>query len=171
MLTLPCGLKGAAFGGVPPTAEERGRGRQSRERYKRAARAAARDPRRYTEAGAARAFTAGERADVLLSHAGPRCDALPFGSLLLADVARRLRPRVHLFGHYHAVVGPTTRPGGALLAGLEHLEWGGEGALREGSWRSTWTPRRSRSSRGAGSRQCGGTATDISYKEPRWSPS
>jgi hypothetical protein len=71
--------------------------------------------------------------DVLLTHAGPLTWETSWGSEMLSDLGERLRPRVHLFGHHHEVVGPQEGPGGSLLVGLDHLEFH-RGALREGCW-------------------------------------
>lgn len=124
----------AGFGGLPPAVEERGRGQRERARFRDAQRSAARDPRRFTLAHADAAFAGtGAAIDMLLTHAGPQCPAAPFASPTLARLAERVRPRVHLFGHHHRIVGPTAGPGGSLLAGLEHLEFLDDGRLRPGS--------------------------------------
>jgi len=122
----------AGFGGVPPTVEQRGRGKRERASFREAQRRAARAPRRFTLEQADAAFP-DAAIDILLTHAGPRCPAMPFASPTLARLAERVHPRVHLFGHHHRVVGPTTGPGGSLLVGLEHLEFVDDGRLRPGS--------------------------------------
>ncbi len=120
------------FGGVAPTMETRSRGKNAREAYRKAQRAAQLDPRRFTEDDAERAFVQ-EPPDVLLTHAGPRSQELPHGSRILRALVERARPRVHLFGHHHPVIGPSDS-GETLTAGLEHLEFDEDGALRHGSF-------------------------------------
>ena len=125
------GVTVGGLGGKPPPAEERGRGRKARRRFRRSREDRA-DPRIFATDQAARVF-AGGGPDILLTHAGPCCDAAPWGSTTLTRLAERVRPRVHLFGHHHAVIGPTTGPGGGMLVGLEHLEFH-RGTLRPGGW-------------------------------------
>lgn len=120
------------FGGVAPTMETRGRGKNAREAFRKAQRAAQLDPRRFTEDDVQYAFT-GERPDILLTHAGPRSQALLQGSRLLGALVERARPRVHLFGHHHQVVGPSDN-GATLTAGLEHLEFDQDDLVRYGSF-------------------------------------
>ncbi|MCA9697286.1 MAG: metallophosphoesterase [Myxococcales bacterium] len=127
-------LRIAGFGGIPPSLEEPGAGRSAREEFRRAQRKAEQDPRRFTLEAASRAFRRVDDIDVLMTHAGPRCNSFAHGSLALAELATRVRPRVHLFGHHHAVVGPCSGPGAALLVGLEHLEFDRSSKdLRDGS--------------------------------------
>jgi hypothetical protein len=71
--------------------------------------------------------------DVLMTHAGPEADELRDGSHRLSNLARRVAPRAHLFGHHHVAVGPRESPTGGLLVGLDHLEFGRRGELRERS--------------------------------------
>ena len=124
----------AAFGGIPPKTEERGEGKFDRELFRKAQRKAATDPRRFTIEAADRALNRVDAVDVLLTHAGPRCDELPFASPALARLNERLAPKVHLFGHHHIVLEPCEAPGGGLLVGLEHLEFHRKGhTLKYGS--------------------------------------
>ena len=124
----------ASLGGLPPRLEVRGKGRVQRDAFRLSQRRAAADARRFTLDAAERALAGVEAIDVLLSHAGPKCRELPFGSAALATLATRCRPRVHLFGHYHVVVGPCRGPGDTLLVGLEHLDFMPEDqSLRPGS--------------------------------------
>lgn len=133
-LALGDGLLLGAFGGIPPSTEARGRGRSARDRFRKAGRRAQLGPERFTEEQMRRAFKRRAAPDILMTHAGPACSAFPRGSSLLAELAERVRPGVHLFGHHHAVVGPERGPGGALLVGLEHLCFDRGGALKAGSW-------------------------------------
>jgi len=124
------GVRIGALGGKEPRREERGRGRKARKAYRKTT--GRFDPRCFTERDAATAFPAGG-VDVLLTHAGPRSTESDWGSTELAELAERVRPRVHLFGHHHVTFGPIWGPGDAVLIALDHLEFR-RGQLRPGGW-------------------------------------
>lgn len=127
----------AGFGGIAPVrpeSEPRKRGRQARDKRRKATRKAANDPRRYAAEDALRAFRDADAIDILLTHDGPRCPDFPRGAAIQAALAERVQPRVHAFGHHHAVV-HGTGPGESLLIGLDHLDWErGSGKLVDASW-------------------------------------
>lgn len=132
-------LRVGAFGGAPPLREQpAGRGRRSRAaRRKRQRRAVVGRwtlAPRFTREAAQDAFADVGGLDVLLTHGGPEDPAFPVGCPELAALVGRSRPRVHLFGHHHATVGPVRAEAGHLLVGLEHLEFLRDGSLRPGSW-------------------------------------
>jgi len=118
------------FGGIPPSTEHRARGKKARQKYRKAHRHA--DPRFFSEAHSA--FNQSEKIDILMTHAGPQCPDLQTGSIYLTELAKRIRPKVHLFGHHHQVIGPCQGPGNSLLVGLEHLDFNKNGELKEGAW-------------------------------------
>lgn len=130
----PAPLRVAGFGGIHPIVEEQGRGPKAREAWRQAARRAAADPRRFTADDVEKAFQRCGPVEVLLTHAGPRGEHLPEGSLLLGALAGRLRPRAHFFGHHHRAVAPRVVGGATLTAGLDHLEHDRSGQLRHGCW-------------------------------------
>jgi Icc-related predicted phosphoesterase len=127
-------LQVGGFGGIQPVAAERKRGKTARQIYRRKAKLAATEPRFFSPDEINAAFDTTGHLDILLTHAGPACAAFPDGSALLTQLAERVRPRVHCFGHHHAVVGPAEGPGQSLLIGLEHLEFQPDHTLREGAW-------------------------------------
>ncbi len=122
------------FGGIPPITEHRTRGKKARQKYRKAHRRVSIDPRFFSEAFAKSAFNKSEKIDILMTHAGPQCSDLQSGSLYLTELAERIRPKVHLFGHHHQVTGPCQGPGNSLPAGLEHLNFNKNGELKEGAW-------------------------------------
>jgi len=109
------------FGGIPPITELRARGKKARKKYRKAHRHVSVDPRFFSEADCHSAFKKSEKIDILMTHAGPQCSDLQSGSIYLAEPAKRIRPKVHLFGHHHQVIGPCQGAGNSLLVGLEHL--------------------------------------------------
>ncbi len=121
------------FGGIHPVTVERKRGKTARQIYRRKEKLAATDPRFFSPEAIATAFDTTKNIDILLTHAGPACAAFPDGSALLTQLAERVRPRVHCFGHHHCVVGPVEGPGQSLLIGLEHLDFQPDNTLREGA--------------------------------------
>lgn len=133
--TTVAGITVGAMGGRPSRASEveRGRGEAARARFRKAKNAPP-DPCDIPRRVAQTAFAEGGL-DVLLSHAGPS-EALAGGSDLLDGLARRVRPQVHLFGHHHVTIGPVPGPGGAVVVGLDHLEFvsGQGGRLQSGCW-------------------------------------
>ena len=126
----------AAFGAAAPLAPPAQRGARARKVRRKAARAEHKltmGPRfRIEDLDRMRRRDLG-RVDILLTHAGPAHPSWRGGSRLLLHLARSIRPRVHLFGHHHQVVGPVSTPEG-LLVGLEHLAFLKDGMLRPGSW-------------------------------------
>ncbi len=124
----------AGFGGIPPLQEKRLRGKAARERYRKAKRSGYLDPRFFSITSLEKLSPRLEKADILLTHAGPECQELPDGSPFLRRLAERIKPKVHLFGHHHKVIGPCEGPGGTLLVGLEHLNFTNFGNLIQGSW-------------------------------------
>jgi hypothetical protein len=122
------------FGGIPPSTELRARGKKARQKYRKAHRQVCIDPRFFSEVKAKSAFNKSEKIDILMTHAGPQCFDLQSGSIILAELAERIRPKVHLFGHHHQVIGPCQGPGNSLLVGLEHLNFNKNGELKEGAW-------------------------------------
>lgn len=127
-----------AFGGAPPLRESpAGRGRKARAARRRAVHRSfglrwQMGPR-FSPDQATSAFRDGQPIDVLLTHGGPEHPAFPHGCAHLSRLVERIRPRAHLFGHHHQVVGPVTESGSCLV-GLEHLEFLRDGSLRPGSW-------------------------------------
>lgn len=130
---VDCPVRLGAFGGIHPPVEQRGRGKAARQAHRRAQSKADHDPRYFSEREIDRAFPNTD-VDVLLTHAGPACEALSQGSAYLESLGHRLSPRVHLFGHHHEVVEPCTGPGDSLLVGLEHLAFEPSGRLKYGGW-------------------------------------
>jgi len=124
------GVRVGALGGMAPRGEERGRGKKARKASRRAT--ARDDPRCFSDRDVSTAFPTGG-VDVLLTHAGPKSWESPWGSQRLAELAERVRPRVHLFGHHHVTFGPVYGPGDATLIALDHLEFR-RGQLRPGCW-------------------------------------
>jgi len=122
------------FGGIPPSTEHRARGKKARQTYRKAHRHASTSSRFFSEDFAKSAFKKSEKMDILMTHAGPQCPDLQSGSIILAELAKRIRPKVHLFGHHHQVIGPCQGPGNSLLVGLEHLNFNKNGELKEGAW-------------------------------------
>ncbi len=126
----------AAFGGAAPLQAAEGRGRSARKERRKA-------ERRDLTISMGPRFRAQDLArtlrrdlgpvDVLMTHAGPAHPSWSGGSRMIADLAKKIQPRVHLFGHHHQVVGPISTPHG-LLVGLEHLEFLPDRTLRPGSW-------------------------------------
>lgn len=125
------GLRIGALGGKQHPQAERGRGRRARARFRKVARRPE-EPSWITERIAKTAYPDGGL-DILLTHAGPPGALSRGGSPLIEEAARRIRPRVHLFGHHHVQSGPDSGPGGATLIGLDHLEFVGE-RLQTGCW-------------------------------------
>lgn len=129
----PCRI--AALGGAAPIPAPADRGRTARKARRKAAQrelVLGMGPRFRSE-DVDRALRRDPGAvDVLLTHAGPSHPAWDEGSDDLARLARRWRPRAHLFGHHHRVVGPVETDDG-LLVGLEHLEFHRD-RVRDGSW-------------------------------------
>jgi hypothetical protein len=130
--TTVAGVTIGALGGKGRPATERGRGRKARATHRKAQRRE--DPAWLSDRIAATAY-ADQELDVLLTHAGPE-EVLRGGSPLLAAAARRIRPKVHPFGHHHVRCGPTPGPGGATVIGLDHLEFIGDRGdrLQTGCW-------------------------------------
>ncbi len=122
------------FGGIPPSTEHRGRGKKARKKYRQAFDMASYDPRFFSEDLVKSAFNNSEKIDILMTHAGPQCPELMNGSIYLAELAKRISPKVHLFGHHHQVVKPCQGPGNSLLVGLEHLNFNTNGELQKGAW-------------------------------------
>jgi hypothetical protein len=122
------------FGGIPPSTEQRKCGKTARQQYRKACHKANCDPRFFSEKLMRSAFDDCEQIDILMTHAGPECPELAKGSIQLAGLARRIKPRVYLFGHHHQVIGPCQGPGDSLLVGLEHLSFNKKRALKEGAW-------------------------------------
>ena len=122
-------------GGIPPITKPRARGKKARQKYRQAHRQVGIDARFFSEVKAKSAFNQSEKIDILMTHAGPQCSELQqSGSIILAELAERIRPTVHLFGHHHQVIGPCQGPGHSLLVGLEHLDFNKNGEIREGAW-------------------------------------
>ncbi|MBW4575536.1 MAG: metallophosphoesterase [Aphanothece sp. CMT-3BRIN-NPC111] len=122
------------FGGIPPSQEQRMRGKIARKKYRKSQQNTCCDLRFFNESFIKSAFDGLEKVDILLTHAGPKFPNLPEGSALISELAERVKPRVHLFGHHHKVVGPCKGPGDSLLVGLEHLNFTNSGELTQGSW-------------------------------------
>jgi len=118
------------FGGIQPRIEQRMRGKKAREKYRKARRHI--DPRFFSEAKSA--FNNSEKISILMTHAGPQCPELQCGSTYLTELAQRIMPKVHLFGHHHQIIGPCQGPGNSLLVGLEHLYFEKNGELKKGAW-------------------------------------
>jgi hypothetical protein len=72
--------------------------------------------------------------DILMTHAGPYCSELLCGSKHLTQLAKRVKPTVHLFGHHHQIIQPCEGSGGSLLIGLEHLNFNSDDQIRKRSW-------------------------------------
>jgi predicted phosphohydrolase len=128
----PRNINIAGFGGIAPRTEDRGRGKTAREKYRQAI--ASDDPRFFSQEMVQSAFHDSENIDILMTHAGPQCPELIHGSIYLAELATRINPKVHLFGHHHQVVKPCKGPGNSLLVGLEHLDFNENGELKKGAW-------------------------------------
>jgi predicted phosphohydrolase len=122
------------FSGIPPSTEQRARGKKARKKYRKAHRHVNIDRRFFSSVKAKSAFNKSEKIDILMTHAGPQCPDLQCGSIYLTELAKRIRPKVHLFGHHHQVIGPCQGPGNSLLVGLEHLDFNKNGELKEGAW-------------------------------------
>ncbi|TGO01964.1 hypothetical protein PN36_33045, partial [Candidatus Thiomargarita nelsonii] len=120
--------------GIPPSTEHRARGKKARQKYRKAHRHGSTLSRFFSEADCHSAFNQSEKIDILMTHAGPQCPDLQSGSIYLTELAKRIRPKVHLFGHHHQVVEPCQGPGNSLLVGLEHLDFNKKGELKEGAW-------------------------------------
>ena len=129
-----CHIVIGGFGGIPPSTEQRKRGQTARQKYRKACHKASYDPRFFSEDLVMSAFYDCGKIDILMTHAGPQCPELQSGSIYLAELAKRIRPKVHLFGHHHQVVGPCQGPGNSLLVGLEHLNFNKNGEVKEGAW-------------------------------------
>ena len=127
-------VKIAAFGGIAPRQEQLARGKSAREQYRKAQKIGRSEPRFFSEHSLDRILTDIQRADILMTHAGPYSSDLPTGSILLEQLGRQLQPRVHLFGHHHRVIDRQNSPNGSLSIGLEHLEFDRHGKLTYGSW-------------------------------------
>jgi hypothetical protein len=121
----------AGFGGIPPRDEAPRRGKKGRHESAQTGSRGEPDPRCFSIDDADMAFSGEAPIDILLTHAGPEHPEFPDGSARLAALSRRVAPRVHFFGHHHLALGPTDGPGGGLLVGLDHLEFGRRGELRE----------------------------------------
>lgn len=126
----------AAFGGAAPLDVPSGRGRTARNARRRALKqqqVCGMGPR-FDSADLARALHQDiGPIDILLTHAGPAHPVWRGGSPELAQLALRWRPRVHLFGHHHQIVGPIGTAQGQLI-GFEHLTFLETGMLRPGAW-------------------------------------
>jgi len=126
--TTVAGLRIGAIGGKGRPSVDRGRGKSARKAYRKSQHRD--DPSWLSERIAGNAYSDG--LDILLTHAGP-AEVLRFGSPHLAAAARRIRPRIHLFGHHHIQHGPASGPGGATVIGLDHLEFIGH-RIQNGCW-------------------------------------
>lgn len=126
------GLRIGGLGGAPPKPQVPGRGRRHRKANRRAPVDFFGLRPRFRAEDAQRAFP-DEELDVLLTHAAPRRDEVPWGCPELERLTERVVPRAHLFGHHHEVVGPLPTVGGVLV-GLDHLEFRRDGTLQEGAW-------------------------------------
>ena len=122
------------FGGIAPRQEILTRGKSARDEYRKAQKIGKSEPRFLSENSIDRILTAIQGADILMTHAGPYSSDLPTGSILLAQLAQQLQPRVHLFGHHHRVVDRQNSPNGSLSIGLKHLEFDRNGKIKQGSW-------------------------------------
>ncbi|MFT5684328.1 MAG: Icc-related predicted phosphoesterase [Myxococcota bacterium] len=114
------GVRIGAMGGMAPRQERRGRGRTMRKKFRKEQ--ASGDPRLVPRRLINTTFV-DTVPHVLLTHAAPKTPELPFGSELLTNLCRRIHPRIHLFGHHHVALDPTTGPGGSTLIGLDHLDF------------------------------------------------
>ena len=126
-------VKIGGLGGISPGNEIRKRGRNNRNKHRRSKHNSDNDPRYFNQDLIHSAKERLKGTDILLTHAGPYSDDFPTGSHLLTDLAREIKPRVHLFGHHHKIVFPCPGPGNSLMVGLEHLEFTDEDTLRYGS--------------------------------------
>ena len=124
------GLRIGAMGGMAPRHQRRGRGRTARKKFRKEQ--ARIDPRLVPRRLINTTFV-DTTPDILLTHAGPECPDLPAGSMLLTSLCRRIRPRVHLFGHHHISLEPRPGPGGSTLIGLDHLEFR-RGRIQKKCW-------------------------------------
>lgn len=123
----------AGFGKIHPRHESANKGKKSRKSYRQSQKTAQLDPRFFTEQEIDKAFI-DTPVDILMTHAGPRCKHLQTGSTYLHNLTSRIKPSVHLFGHHHKAIGPTSGPGSNLLIGLDHLEFKNDNLLKDGSW-------------------------------------
>ncbi|MBT7445525.1 MAG: metallophosphoesterase [Methylococcales bacterium] len=120
-----------SFGGIEAPCEEGNVSRQQKKSYRRKSEQV--DPKYFNQKLLSQAFF-NHQIDILLTHAGPHCDAFIHGSKQLKLLAERLHPKVHAFGHHHVVLEPCIGPGDSLLIGLEHLTFTKQGNLKPGSW-------------------------------------
>jgi Calcineurin-like phosphoesterase len=127
-------VKVAAFGGIAPRQETLTRGKSARDEYRKAQKIGKSEPRFFSKNSIDCILTELQGADILITHAGPYSLDLPTGSILLEQLAQKLQPRVHLFGHHHQVIDRQNSPNGSLSIGLEHLEFDRHGKLKYGSW-------------------------------------
>lgn len=127
-------VKIAAFGGIAPGAEQHLRGKSARTQYRKAQKIGKSEPRFFSEHSIENILPYLQNADILMTHAGPICPELPNGSMLIQELVKYVKPRVHLFGHHHRVIDRQDNLTGVLSIGLEHLEFDLHGKLKYGSW-------------------------------------
>jgi predicted phosphohydrolase len=124
IIKLPPSIHIGAFGGISPTVEEKGdRGKRLRKKFKKARFKAKTDPKYFTEKSVKQAFQQDEHIDILLTHKGPLCPPLSQGSMLLAELSERIKPKIHIFGHHHKALSLTEGPGNSILVGLDHFKF------------------------------------------------
>jgi Calcineurin-like phosphoesterase len=126
-------IKLGAFGGIAPRQEQPARGKLAREKYRKAQKVSASEPRFFSETEIENISPDLHNLDILMTHAGPQSPELPTGSIFLNRLITHLQPRVHLFGHHHQVIYRQDPVSGFLSIGLAHLEFD-NGKLKPGSW-------------------------------------
>jgi hypothetical protein len=126
-------IKLGAFGGIAPRQEQAARGKLAREKYRKAQKISASEPRFFSESEIANISPDLHNLDILMTHAGPQSPELSTGSIFLDRLITHLQPRVHLFGHHHQVIYRQDPVSGFLSIGLAHLEFD-NGKLKPGSW-------------------------------------
>ncbi len=127
-------VKVAGFGGIAPGAEKHSRGKFAREQYRKSQKTGKLGPRFFSVTSIENISTDLYNADILMTHAGPICPELINGSMLIEELVKYVKPRVHLFGHHHQIVDRRNNLNGSLSIGLEHLEFDNESKLKYGFW-------------------------------------
>jgi len=124
----------AGFGGIQPRSRDRGRGKKARKNYRKNNKKISKEKKFFSSDALSVAFSSLESIDILMTHAGPQCERLPGGSYMLTQLAERIQPTFHFFGHHHVVIEPTQQPWGSTLVGLDHLDFTKDGILFDNAW-------------------------------------
>jgi hypothetical protein len=122
------------LGGLPPVNENRLRGKLARSKYRKAHQKTNNDPRFFKQSIVEYILESSQQVDILITHAGPKCDLLLEGSTILMEVAKQVKPKVHIFGHHHRSLYIDNKKDHYLTIGLEHLNFDACDKLIDNSW-------------------------------------